>query len=662
VAKKKKINSPAKPKPEQFIHKQASTSIFLNRNFWLAVSPLLAFLLYANTLQHGFVLDDIAVITQNKIVQKGFGGFGEILKTYYWAGYWDNYSGLYRPVSLLLFATEWQFFKDASTAYHVVNVLLYALSAFLLLRFLFKLFPTEKIILPVVAVLIFIFNPMHTEVVANIKSADELLCFIFFLLSAEWLLKSATSGKLSHGLISGSFIFLSLMSKEGGLLFLPVLGLMLYMFRNVPVKKIVRMLLPHLCFLAIWLLIHYVVVSNGPKEASYTFRDNALLASDNFFIQRFTAIGMLGRYIVKSVIPYQFSYDYSFSEIPNTGLASAWPAIGLLLSAILLFIAIRQFNKNRIVSFGILFFFITISLTSNIFRIIGATMADRFLFVPSLGAALILAYGVAKLSSRTKNAYTPALLTIPLLVFYSFRTIDRNRDWKTQDILFTKDVNTVPGSSRAHTNYASVLYSKVQNETVPEEEKTQVLNECIQHFSKATEISPLEYPSWSGLGVAYYKNKNYPEAVNAFRTAVQLNANDSTDIQNLGNSFYKTNQFDSSIYYHELAIRKNSFTRETWNYLGGAWFSKKNYPKAIEAFRQGIKFDSLFDELWLNLGNALAMNGQYNEAISAFKNSYRLNNAQANSIYFIALTYQNMGMPDSTKKYLAIYEKMKTGK
>src|SRR5262245_45097395 len=105
------------------------------------LAAVLGFLLYANTLGHEFTLDDMPAITGNKYVTEGLGGIDDILHTAYWSGYRASNTTLYRPVPLLLFALEWQFFPNRPSAFHAVSVLLYALTGFLLFRLLHRLFP-----------------------------------------------------------------------------------------------------------------------------------------------------------------------------------------------------------------------------------------------------------------------------------------------------------------------------------------------------------------------------------------------------------------------------------------------------------------------------------------------------------------------------------------
>src|SRR3954464_2995523 len=109
------------------------------RTAWLIFAA--AAVLYARTVTFQYALDDRAVTFENRFVRDGIGGIPKILTTFYWAGFWDSNAGLFRPLSVVMLATEWQIVPDAPAVYHAVNVLLYALAAMLLYRVLRMLFP-----------------------------------------------------------------------------------------------------------------------------------------------------------------------------------------------------------------------------------------------------------------------------------------------------------------------------------------------------------------------------------------------------------------------------------------------------------------------------------------------------------------------------------------
>jgi len=145
--------------------------------FWFGFS----FLLYANTLNHEYTIDDLIVVKSNELTQKGIDGIPEIFKHSYLYGYDGREDESYRPLTLTTFALEKSFFDAKPSASHFIQVLLYGLCVMVLFKFLMNLFGQERKNLVIIITLLFMLHPIHTEVVANVKSRDELLsAFILF--------------------------------------------------------------------------------------------------------------------------------------------------------------------------------------------------------------------------------------------------------------------------------------------------------------------------------------------------------------------------------------------------------------------------------------------------------------------------------------------------
>ena len=145
-----------------------------------AVLALLGFALYINTFGHQYALDDIAAVGQNLFVKKGIAGIPDLLRTEFW--HFSNISlGYYRPLSLITFAMEQQYFKDNPNISHMINACLYGLTG-LVVGVLLQKWLTRQTIVAFLIGLIFIAHPIHTEIVANIKGRDEILSFLFISL------------------------------------------------------------------------------------------------------------------------------------------------------------------------------------------------------------------------------------------------------------------------------------------------------------------------------------------------------------------------------------------------------------------------------------------------------------------------------------------------
>ncbi|MFK8101700.1 MAG: hypothetical protein AB8G15_04225, partial [Saprospiraceae bacterium] len=93
---------------------------------------LFGILLYSNTYTHDFALDDASAISDNYVTQKGFAGITTHLTEHYRFGYWNSSAVLYRPVSLVMFAIEWELSPDNPHIHHFGNIFLYGLTGLLL--------------------------------------------------------------------------------------------------------------------------------------------------------------------------------------------------------------------------------------------------------------------------------------------------------------------------------------------------------------------------------------------------------------------------------------------------------------------------------------------------------------------------------------------------
>ena len=211
------------PKPDsQTFNRNAekSKSIFKNEigNKWQPITKyslflgFIAFCIYANTLQNGYALDDLTAIQDNSLVRKGITAIPEILSTpYHYGSFRARENGpaiddLYRPLSLVIFSIEYQIVGDNPVLGHLANLLLYAGCVILFFLFLYNLFKRQRPALAFIGALLFALHPIHTEVVANIKSADELLCFFFGLLSLNTFMKYLDDND-SRFLISGLIFY-----------------------------------------------------------------------------------------------------------------------------------------------------------------------------------------------------------------------------------------------------------------------------------------------------------------------------------------------------------------------------------------------------------------------------------------------------------------------
>jgi tetratricopeptide (TPR) repeat protein len=594
----------------------------------LFILVIVAFLCYSNTIGHDFAYDDFSVITQNTIVTKGFEAVPQIFSTPYRSGFFITSNDLYRPLPLAMFAVEYQLFDGSPSPFHFINILLYIGCVLILFLFLDALFEKKRTMLAFIAALLFAVHPVHTEVVANIKSRDELLCFFFALAGLKLCLSYRDEGKLKQLLAAALMYFLSLLSKETSIALIAIAPLCLMLYRNKPYKKAALILAAIALPVLIFLGIRYSVLSSWDANHidEVLFTDN-FLSGLSAFERLPTAIYILGLYLQKLVIPYPLVSDYSYKSIPLVGWGNARVWLSLLAHLVLLSFAISRLyrSKKDPAAFGILFYLFSIALFSNIFFLTGAAFAERFVFFASAGFCIAIAQVITGLGRLADSAglgdilrnkrigiVLPSLLAVLLII-----TVNRNNDWKNNTSLFYADIKKSPQNIRLNFFLANEIFQALGSGNIPNTEAPAKFGEAIAYLKNATNI--------------------YPKYTDAYKA--------------LGKGFASAGFYDSAIYYYDkaLSLRKNDL--EAMSDLDVVYFNQKNYRSSIDICRRILAIDPAQVEKYRNIGLCFIQLAQYDSALLYLKNGASLS---ANPGIFypgIASAYQAIGKPDSAEKY-----------
>jgi Flp pilus assembly protein TadD len=613
---------------------------------------IVSFALYANTLAHGFVLDDIAVIQENKFVKNGILGIKDIFTTFYWQGYWNSNSGLYRPMSLVFFAIEWQLMPNSPFIHHFSNVVFYVLNNILLFIILRHFFKNYSYWITFIIVILFAVHPIHTEVVANIKSRDEILCLFFFLLSVYGLFcRKGMYWKIS----SVIFFLFCLLSKEAGILFLPILAFLLWK-ESKDRKELLRGILPHVVITVCWLLWHQFVINSSPyKKIQYTYLDNSLVACKDTLTQIATGFTILGRYICNAFFPVNMSYDYSFNQIPCAEFFSFSFLGSVFLILLLLGIAFYFRKKCGAISFGIIFFFMTIALATNILMLIGTTMGDRLLYTPVLGICIAFVFIIFHSFKKMQNDSNSSRLIVGFgllfLVFFT-NSFQRNKDWKSNFTLLTSDINHAPNSARVNFNYATTFFSDLPEDV---SEQQSQLPSIIEYYKRVLRIDPNDKSTLMNLGVCYYRIKDYDNAYNYTSKAMQIDPNDGTLFRNIADIYFMKLDYEKAVTYYKKCILSKSDDSNTYNFFGSALFNLKRYSEAITVFEEGLKKQPEHAQMWMNYGNALAMSSRLKEAIKTFEKAYALDPNQKQALNCLFMAYRDIGDYVNANYYYQLY-------
>lgn len=440
-----------------FQHRIGYNCIYENTTTGFFFIFIASTLIYLNTVNHEYVLDDFSLIKENFVAKKGFEGIPTIWKTHYRYGYGYQNAHLYRPLSLSLFAIQWELAPNNPTFPHFINVILYALLCCLIFIFLTQLFGEKNNLLSFLASLLLTLHPIHTEAVANIKSMDDILVLLLGISSFLLLFSYLINQKKAHLYLSLTAMLFALFSKESAITLIGVIPILLVLFKNIKWKKALVITSYYLIPTMVFVGIRIKILGSISGNKSIAGIVNLLVKAPNVAVEIATALKIMGLYVWKLIFPHPLVSDYSFNQITLTGFENPFTWLSILIYGIMLFLVIYCWRRAPIVSFSLSFFLLTISLYTNLFYTIGTSFGKRLLFIPSLGFSILCAYLLLlpfKIKSSKKlklpNFKIPIGLTIILCAIYSFKTIDRNKAWKNNLTLYSTDIKNCSNSARCH--------------------------------------------------------------------------------------------------------------------------------------------------------------------------------------------------------------------
>jgi tetratricopeptide (TPR) repeat protein len=515
--------------------------------FYYIAIIILTCILYGNTLSNKYALDDLYAITGNTFTQKGFSGIPDLLSRDFFAGYYGDQKvvltgGRYRPLSLVTFAIEHQFFGENPGISHFINLLLYALTGCLLFSLLKNLLRGKSkgkwfSSIPFIASLLFIAHPVHTEVVANIKGRDEILSLLGALLTAFYSLQYIDQKKYKYLIYSFISFLLACLSKENAFLFILIIPVMIYFFREFRWKENLYSISPILLAGLLFWLIRISVLGNLNAAPSAELLDNPFVEAS--LTQKYaTIIFSLGMYVKLLFIPHPLTWDYYPYHISLKSWGDGAVIASLLVYALLIVFAIIGIRKKKVLSFSILYYLIGIFLVSNILFQVGVFMAERFLYLPSVGFCLAIAWlwvekvvpGLAK--EKYQITATAAFLALVLFLF-SFKTISRNKVWKDDFVLHTVDAETSYNSAKGN-NIAGQWYAWAANQAGTQKTKDSLLLKAYELVNKAVTIHPGYTDAWFRLGnIIFDYKKDADSTVNCYLRVLRKFPDEENVFKNL---------------------------------------------------------------------------------------------------------------------------------
>ena len=422
---------------------------------------------YVNTLGNGYALDDVDIVRDNPNL-RSVANVPLLFATPYWPDGSGTDSGLYRPVTLSTFAVDRAVFGSDPAGAHGVNVALHALVS-ILAWFAARRVGT-RYGTALLAALLFAVHPIHAEAVANLVGRSELLAGAGVL--AAWLCHRRSPEAPSRGrslawdLAAALSYGLAVLSKETAIL-APLVFLaddLRAVGGSGPRTARAGNVRAWVMFAAalVATLAMRVAVLGGVRGAADAIPVDNPVVDAGAFARCATALWIQVRYALLMVWPARLCSDYSFDAIPvvRTALDPRFAA-GLLFTLGIAALVVHGWRRRSPVLVGATLWIAFFLPTSNLIFPVGALMAERFAYLPSLGFCVLaghLGASLAGAGGRARRLRQATVVTAILaLVALGARTWHRNPAWKDNASLALHDVRIMPRSAKLQAGAGIVL-------------------------------------------------------------------------------------------------------------------------------------------------------------------------------------------------------------
>lgn len=405
------------------------------------------------SLWNGFVYDDTQVIVQNGLVHS-LASAPDIWSSSYWP-----VGGLYRPLTIQLFSLEWALGGGHPMVFHIVSLLLAVLTTVLVWRLARRLLEP----LPAaVAASLFAVHPVHVETVASTVGQSELLAALFTLLALERFLAWRVRGELGAGrrLTLAALTLLAIFSKETGYVAPLLMGAAELTVFRAPRRLAVPVFALQAGAVLAGLLIRLNVLGSLSGETP-----SAALKGLGVLERAGGMLGIVPQWARLLFWPVHLQAEYGPPALSVADAPAGARMLGAMLLIGALLLLLWGWRRRNGVALGVLWIAVAIFPVSNLLAPTGIVLAERTLFLPSVGAVLLVVALGGALARRVPPAMRLALgvALVVLIAVAGVRSALRALVWRSQSIFFTRLVEDAPRAYRAYYVVSRFHYGEGRN-------------------------------------------------------------------------------------------------------------------------------------------------------------------------------------------------------
>ncbi|MBI5049030.1 MAG: tetratricopeptide repeat protein [Deltaproteobacteria bacterium] len=503
-----------------------------------------SFAVYINSLSGDFIWDDIEQIVENPVIKDI-----RNIPSFFTSDLWRLVSNptissyYYRPFFLLSLTVDYNLWGLNSIGYHITNLILHAIASFVVYLVGRRLLSNH--IPAFIGSMLFAVHPIHVESVAWISGRTDPMAAVFFMLSFYLYMLFKDGKGIAMLILSIMSYLFSLFSKEMAIMLPIVLLAYEALFKpqwksKYNIIKSLQVIGHYILVSVLYLYIRTVALGD---TIGTSFSSSGMSFSSSPPLRLYTSLGITLDYLRIMILPINLKVLY---DVPLKESIFDWQVIFSLCMLISIFvITILTYSKDRKIFFTSIWFFITALPISNIVPLRPTMMAERYMYIPSVGICLLV--GCILYSVYQRNIqwsfYLKALLLAVITVF-SFITFQRNGWWENDVVCFTKMVEDAPKNAYAHHNLGDA-YRRMGN-----------IGQAITEWEEAVRLNPYHSEANNSLGNIHLLQGNYTEAVRRYKIALKTMPENAESHYNIAIALEKLgNTEEAAFHYREFITR-----------------------------------------------------------------------------------------------------------
>lgn len=575
--------------------------------FWIFGILAATIVAYLPAFKNGLTnFDDIVYVSENPYIRQiSWQNIVTIFTEFYYGGYY--------PLTLFSFMIDIRLGGMNPAIFHFTNIFLHLANTLLVFIFIRQLF--DKIEIAVIAALLFGLHTLHVESVAWVSERKDVLYSLFFFASLITYNLYLSTGKQKYFVWALYLFLMSVLSKTMAVALVPTLVLLdWFKGRKLTDKKVILEKTP---FLVIGVLFGILTILSQ-KSIGAIAEETTLPMLQRFV---FACYGF-SMYILKSIIPFGLSAFYPYPiAVGDTIPVQYW--LSLIPVIATLGLIIYSLKKKRDYAFALLFFVLNIVLVLQIIQINDFVMADRFMYVASLGLLLIFGffYRDALLQNKRRLNLLRAVVGV-YAIFLLVQTNQRCEVWKDSISVWDDVIEKYPDVYKAWNQRGMAKADELGDFTA-----------ALKDYDKAIHLNPDFATTYINRGFALTQKGNTKGALEDYNKAIKLLPDYAMAYNNRGITKANSGDIDGAIIDFTKAIELDEKNVSAFTNRGLARASKQDWEGAMADYNTSIEIEPGYYSAYNYRALLYSRDRKIKEALADFDKCLELMPDHAEALY-----------------------------